>query len=252
MRVLLPVLCMCWGLAHPAIAREVKLDFLQTLETPEAEVPYRLSMTLRDLAPTRIGVDALLDLRDVQAALSDRLSDSELAQTCNAQATLDTLKAVANGDDVAVRGEFTMETFKCDRKSGQPPKRLDRIAGNTVTFSAAAAARVTDQCVYFELSGLELSLSNPLPTTEAQEAFLKDARAIFLKVTNALLKRTPICPQLPDELASIDPRYSSGGTVEIGDHGVGVALVGSFDVSPETILDILRVLQEAGKLPPAR
>ncbi len=252
MKVLIPLVYGFCLTSHPALAREVKLEFNQTLAAEGVEFPYRLSMTLTDVAPTRIGVEAILDLREVQEALSERLNDTELANLCNAQVTLETLSTVAQGNEIAVQGRFAMEAFKCDRKAGQPPQRIESIAANSLTFTAAASVQVQDQCVYFELGGMDLTLAKPIPDTETQAQFLSEAQAIFQKASNAVLQRNPVCPTLPPELSSIDPRFASGGTVEISNGGIGVTLKGSFDVSPGTILDVLKVLQQRGVLPAAR
>ncbi|CAD0186438.1 hypothetical protein RUESEDTHA_03346 [Ruegeria sp. THAF57] len=236
---------------QPADARDVQLGFERTLGSDGTEIPYQLNLTLKEVSPTRISVDALLDLRDLQAALIQGLRNTELSDLCNADVTLDSLDLTALGRDVNVEGRVKMEAFRCDHQLGQPPKRQDSIAANTITFTATASVQVQNQCVYFDLAGLELTLETPILEADTKQGVLNDARSIIEKAADALLKRNPICPSLPPELSSIDPRYDAGGTVEIGDGGIGVALDGSFDVSPDTILSILKVLQEQGKLPPA-
>ncbi|MEY8839683.1 hypothetical protein AB9K41_11710, partial [Cribrihabitans sp. XS_ASV171] len=75
-------------------------------------------------------------------------------------------------------------------------------------------------------------------------------RNLLLSLAEAVLARNPICPRLPAAIASLDPDFTDGGTVEIGDGGAGVALTGSVDVSTATIIDMLNSLQARGTLPP--
>ena len=56
--------------ATAAASNEVELAFTQTLEIRETEVPYELRVTLTENAPTRLGVDALVNLIAAQEALS--------------------------------------------------------------------------------------------------------------------------------------------------------------------------------------
>ncbi len=70
------------------------------------------------------------------------------------------------------------------------------------------------------------------------------------KTAGMIMKRHPICVQMPPELASLEPSYDTGGTRELGDGGLGVYLQGSVDVSTDTLVDIMQVLQNKGILPP--
>jgi hypothetical protein len=92
---------------------------------------------------------------------------------------------------------------------------------------------------------------NPLQQVEdrALTEDLQAVRVILLEVAGRFLEERPLCPELPPELASLDPVYESGGPREIEDGGLGLYLSGSIDVSTTTILDILRVLQSEGIIP---
>ena len=75
-------------------------------------------------------------------------------------------------------------------------------------------------------------------------------KSFLLTAVDLVLSETPLCPELPDELASLDPSYDEGGPREIEDGGLGVLFSGSLDVSPATIIDVLLVLQREGVIPP--
>ncbi|MGI9368706.1 MAG: hypothetical protein ACR2O2_07680 [Ruegeria sp.] len=227
----------------------VHLEFERDMTLRESDVPYRLDVSLTEIAPTRIGIDALLDLTDVQAALPDLLSGASFSEACNAEIGLQDVKASASGQTISAEGRFELQTYRCSRKLREPPKREDLVTSKAVTFSAAVSVLVKDQCVFFELNAVDVLLADQPALDDDQEQILQDARAIFLKASEAVLKRTPICPEMPPELASIDPKYEAGGTTEIGTGGIGVGLKGSVDISTETIIDVLQVLQDKGFLP---
>ncbi|MCG7522092.1 hypothetical protein [Ruegeria sp. Ofav3-42] len=218
----------------------------------DTEAPYQLTLTLTDQTPTRIGVNALLDLSNIQAALPEALADTSFTDGCNVEIALDTVDAVADGQEISIQGRFEMDTFKCDRALGQTPERQEKTATYALSFSTSASAIVKDQCVFFKLSNLDLTLADQNLVSDDVKIILQDARAIFLKAGDAILRKTPVCPKTPPELASLSPKYDSGGTVEIGNGGIGVALTGSIDVSTKTIVSVLKVLQSEGVLPPAR
>ncbi len=236
--------------AGSGIAEEaVHLEFERDLSLQGSDVPYRMDVNLTEIAPTRIGIDALLDLTDIQAALPDLLSGASFTEACNAEIGLQDVKTSASGQAISAEGRFELRIYRCSRKLREPPKREELVSSKAVTFSAAVSVLVKDQCVFFELNAVDVLLADPPALDDDQEQILQDARAIFLKASEAVLKRTPICPEMPPELASIDPRYEAGGTTEIGTGGIGVGLKGSVDVSTETIIDVLQVLQDNGVLP---
>jgi hypothetical protein len=158
------------------------------------------------------------------------------------------LAAEAEGDVVSVTGLIDAQFFECERTSetgfqrGAPTDKLQ------LEFSASASGRLREKCITFELVDLAV---NPLQHVEdrALTEDLEAVRVIFLEVAGRFLEERPLCPELPPELASLDPVYESGGPREIGDGGLGVYVSGSIDVTTTTILEILRVLQSEEVIP---
>jgi hypothetical protein len=76
------------------------------------------------------------------------------------------------------------------------------------------------------------------------------AEGLIVERAEAALAKHPVCPELPPEIASLDPRYIAGGVREVGEGGVGAALSGSVDTSAATLLDLVRVMKTRGVLGP--
>ena len=71
-----------------------------------------------------------------------------------------------------------------------------------------------------------------------------------MNVAGRFLEERPFCPELPPELASLDPVYEVGGPREIEDGGLGLYVDGSIDVSTGTILNISALgIAEQGIIP---
>ncbi len=237
-------------LCSHANAEPVSFDFSRDLAIGNSDVPYHVKLELAEVATTRIGVDATVDLRDIQRQLPALLTGATFTDACNAEISLDALSVRADDKVLTLVGRFELNTYKCRRSIGQPPEREAQLATGGIEFTTSASAVLRDQCIYFELADVGMTLNNPPSLSEDQEEFLQTARSVFLRAGAAISDRFPICPELPADLASLDPDYRSGGTYEIGDGGAGVRLMGSFDVSTATILDVLAVLQAKGVLPP--
>ena len=138
--------------------------------------------------------------------------------------------------------------FECRRTGETGWQRETEKNALALGFSASATASVVDNCAVFELVDLTL-LPGQRDVPPEEDEDLKAARILLLEAVNVLLRRRPICPELPPELASLDPVYGSGGPRELGDGGLGIYLEGSVDVSTATIVEILAVLQREGILP---
>lgn len=243
------VVAIALALAMPAAhAQEVHFTVDEVLPLENKEVPYLLEVTLRVASPTRVGVDAVLDLRDLQAMLEDDLSEEVLVDVCGNRTVLDDVEVKTLDDVVALKGQLQSQLFEC-RRTGevgwQREGEKDRLA---LGFSARASAAVVDNCAVFELVDLSLEPQGRDGPSEEDED-LQAARILLLEAVNVLLRRRPLCPELPPELASLDPAYDAGGPTELGDGGLGVYLVGSIDVSTTTIVGILGALQSKGILP---
>jgi hypothetical protein len=223
----------------------VEFDLEETLTIGGTEVPYRLDLVMRSVAQTRLGVEALLDLRDLQLRLPGIVSGEPVSDACGSRTDLIELDVEAEGEVVSVTGLIETQFFECERTSetgfqrGAPTDKL------RLGFSATASARLREKCITFELLDLAVNRLQEAEDRALTEDF-QAMRVILLEVAGRFLEERPLCPELPPELASLDPVYESGGPREIDDGGLGLYLNGSIDVSTTTILDILRVLQGEG------
>jgi hypothetical protein len=230
-------------------AQQVEFNLEDTLTIGETDVPYRLDLVMSAVAQTRIGVEALLDLRVLQKNLPDIVSGEPISDDCGSRTELTELAVEAEDDVVSVTGLIDAKFFECERTSETGFQRGAPTDQLKMGFSAAASALLREKCITFELVDVAV---NPLQQVEdrALSEDLQAVRVILLEVAGRFLEERPLClSELPPELASLDPVYESGGPREIGDGGLGVYVSGSIDVTTTTILEILRVLQSEEVIP---
>lgn len=240
------------ALAHgpPAWAQRVGLQFSETLTVEKSEVAYTLDLLLSAVSPTRIGVEALLDLRDLQRQLPELLAGLPLVDNCGARITLQRIDANAREAIVIVTGRLDVELFSCDRIAPTAWHRGTLEVANEVEIQAELSAELEGPCVVFRLHDVARSLPGSLPEVATGTGRREAARALLIEAVGLMLEDSPICPELPPDLEILDPAYESGSPSEIGDGGLGIALRGSIDVSTSTIVEILRLLQVRGVVPP--
>lgn len=246
---LIPVLVAVLIGARSPSAQQVNFVFDAALPVRDEKLPYKLDLQLTATAPTRIGVGALLDLREIQDAVPERLANSAFVDNCGLQVILDDLDLEVEDDAIALDGDVSITTFECNRTSDRNFQRGNQKKAFSANVSTQASVELRDNCAYFKLIDLTLTA----PETQ-REQLLKDdtldsVKELMLAAVGHILNDTPMCPELPAELASLDPVYDKGGPREIGEGGLGVLLDGSVDVSPSTILDILTVLQRQELIP---
>jgi hypothetical protein len=234
-----------WTFCSGASAQQVEFDLEETITVGGTEVPYRLDLIMSAIAQTRIGVEALLDLRDFQLRLPGIVSGEPVYDDCGNRTDLIELAVEAEGDVVSVTGLIETQFFECDRTSETDFRRGAPTDKLRLGFSATASARLHETCITFELLDFAVNRLEEVKDLALTED-LQAMRVILLEVAGRFLEERPLCPELPPELASLDPVYESGGPREIEDGGLGLYLNGSFDVSTTTTLDILRVLQGEG------
>ncbi len=236
---------------QPAGAQQVDFVIDEFVEAGDVDLPYTLNLTLSVAAPTRVGVNALLDLRKVQEILPERLQDNAVVDSCGSLVTLDDLSIVANEDAIAIDSVLGITRFDCGRISKRDFRRGDQLGTFSAMLSTVVSVEVRDNCAYLKVP--DLNLSSPQSTREnlLQDSTLSEIKSFLLAAIDLVLVETPLCPELPEELASLDPNYTKGGPSEIGEGGLGILLNGSVDVSPSTIIDILLVLQQENVIPAA-
>ncbi|WP_425081851.1 hypothetical protein [Ruegeria arenilitoris] len=247
--LIFPVLMAAVLDARAPSAQQVDFVVDATLPVRDTELPYTLDLNLAAVAPTRIGVGALLDLREIQKTVPERLADNAIVDNCGLQVRLDDLSFGAQGDAIDLDGDVTITIFECSRTSERNFQRGEQKKALLANMSTEATVELRDNCAYFKL--IDLTLTAP---EEQREQLLDDdtldsVKELMLAAVDLVLNDTPLCPKLPAELASLDPVYENGGPKEIGKGGLGVFLEGSVDVSPSTILDILTVLQRQELIP---
>ncbi|WP_170547272.1 hypothetical protein [Ruegeria arenilitoris] len=230
-------------------AQQVDFVIDASLPVRDTELPYTLDLNLTAAAPTRIGVDALLDLREIQKIVPERLADNAVVDNCGLQVRLDELSFKARGDAIDLDGDVTITVFECSRTSERDFQRGEQKRAISANMSTEATVELRDNCAYFKLIDLTLTAPEAQREQLLEDDTLDSVKELMLAAVDLVLNDTPLCPELPAELASLDPVYDNGGPKEIGEGGLGVFLEGSVDFSPSTILDILTVLQQKELIP---
>ncbi|WP_170575798.1 hypothetical protein [Ruegeria atlantica] len=235
--------------ARDANAQQVHFDIDATLPVRDTELPYTLDLNLTAAAPTRIGVGALLDLREIQKIVPERMADNAIVDNCGLQVRLDDLSFQAQDETIGLDGGVTITIFECSRTSERDFQRGEQKRAILANMSTQATVDLRNNCAYFKLVDLTLTAPEAQREQLLEDDTLDSVKELMLAAVDLVLNETPLCPELPAELASLDPVYENGGPKEIGDGGLGVFLDGSVDVSPSTILDILTVLQQRKLIP---
>ncbi|MEY8842446.1 hypothetical protein AB9K41_25725, partial [Cribrihabitans sp. XS_ASV171] len=163
-------------LAAPVMAEEVTLSVTRQIDRPEGTIPYRLDLALRDVAPARIGLDARLDLRELQAHIADHLSKRILVDTCNSHITLEAVRLTAEDTRLAAGGKLLAQFFACERDRLRPQDRGETLFSQSLAMAAAVSATVSGNCVRFRLDDLRFEQEGPVTLTDEQRAFLDKTR----------------------------------------------------------------------------
>lgn len=221
-----------------------------SIDVRGTEVGLGLDMRLAALGASRIGIETMLDLRDLQARLPEIVAGEVLVDTCGGRIALQSLEAQAREAAVIATGRLSVETFECARTGPGSWERGELTGKEDVGVRAEMSAELAGQCVVFRLLDLTRDPPGAFAQLETGNGRAAAARALLLEATRLILEANPLCPELPPDLAILDPRFDRGTPQEIGAGGVGVALDGSIDVSPRAIVDLLSLLQSRGALPP--
>jgi hypothetical protein len=220
---------------------QVKLN--SNVSFRDTTVPIPVYAGLEEAGPTRLRLRAFVDLRELQLMAPEILT-GPLEESCNRQIYLDIKDISANGDTVRVEGSTRAQFSRCNRN--QEPGL--RYFGATVDAVAYGKAAIKDQCLYFTLESIELDPRGLVGGAANLFGITKRIRTAVLEKAGEFLAANPVCPPLPDSFSVLDPNYESGGTSEIVPGGMGGAIVGSVDVSAETLVTLLAGLQERGVL----
>jgi len=223
----------------------------KSMDLRNAPVRYRLALDLEALAPTRIGMAAVLDLRDLQQHLATLAEGLVLIDTCVARIELLSAGVEVSGKDVVASVDVNARGSICKRGDSGDPEAVNEAEIDQLSIRAGASVNLADNCLTVQLA--QLRSEEPLPLLEDRTKAAKIAALRFQAVglLNALLAARPLCPELPKELRALAPQFTQGTFQEIGDGGLGVDVAGSVNLSAEAVLALLAVLQEKGVLPPA-
>lgn len=234
----------------PASRPSASFRIDETLTFREQELPYGLDLRLSAVAKTRIGAEAILDLRELQPLLPDLLADTVLMDSCGTRLTLKGLKAEAEGANVIATGALELDTFTCDRTAPGTWERGPLESSEAGNARFVASAELIGECVTFRL--IDVTRDPPLPVRDVETGGgrTEAIKVLLLEAVGLLLEDIPLCPELPDELDLLEPHFYRGQPQEVGEGGIGVALDGSIDVSTTTLIAVLGLLQEKGILPP--
>ncbi|MGI9368707.1 MAG: hypothetical protein ACR2O2_07685 [Ruegeria sp.] len=238
--VLVPVFASMAGMVR---SDEFDLKVRDEVSVKGNSLPYTLYISLDAQTQTQLGIDAFMDLRAVQRYVP-ALASNVLDETCKHKYALAVSDARAEGNAIVATGQFQAKFFACDTNDPEKHYRGVLLFGQNVNVVAKAAADVKENCVHLRLVDVELDLVGFVGTVSDLVGLTDKARELILEKGGEALAKNPICPELPDELAGLDPKFTSGGTREVGDGGVAAALSGSIDTSAATLLDLIRLMQD--------
>lgn len=227
---------------------DVRIDEAMTVR--ESELPYALDIGLVAVGPTRIGVEAMLDLRELQARLPDLLLGETLVDTCGGRVMLNRLDVEGREESLIARARLELETYECMRTGPGTWERGNLQNAEEIGVRAELSADLAGDCILFRLIDLARDPPGVIAQLDTGSGRAQAARALLLEAVGLILEESPLCPELPEELIVLDPSFDRGAPQEIGEGGVGVVADGSIEVSPRSVVDLLRLLQARGVVPP--
>ncbi|WP_163025942.1 hypothetical protein [Chachezhania antarctica] len=232
-------------------APTVAFRFDNSLKAAETPLEYQVELGMTSVAPTRIGLGATLDLRDIQQNLPTLFAGTVLVDNCAARVELKDVDLAAEGETVIASAKLEARSYDCARTGAQNWERGDETRVEDIDVRAAASVTIEDNCAIFQLVDLGQDSSAPVDEDDKKAALIAAARTAFVQGIDLLLTAHPLCPELPVELQALDPQFTQGSPHEVGQGGLGLGVKGSVDLSAETIISLLQVLQQKGVLPPA-
>lgn len=228
-------------------AGDVAFRMPVSLPTTAAPLPFEVYLGLAPETQTRMGLRTLLDLRDVQAQLPDRLS-GVVEDSCKRHITLDFQEATAEGGKLRAKGAVQIRLIRCRNEGTDAEAQGATWLTQDVDAEATASLSVKDDCLAVSLEEVTLSprgfvggLANFFGVTSLAQT------AVTQKGAETLAEH-PVCPDLPSDLATLSPSFAEASVVEIDDGGIGAAMVGSVDTSAETLLVLIAKMQDEGLL----
>lgn len=261
------VLSACGGAAENARARatvdpdaplqaslhagEVEFRIANSFTARERDLPFTLYLGMSEAAGTRITTNAFVDLRDLQATLPDILSGT-LAPACGLELDVGFQNAEADGDLIRARAVVDAHVHRCRNRGTESEERGARLLTQTIDVAGTIGGSLEGRCIALRLVDLDLEPRGFLGALATFLGVTDRARDALLARTRLILSESPICPQLPEPLALLDPRFDSFTLREIDAGGIGVAIPGSIDLSAAALVKLLaRVDAQGDAVPPA-
>lgn len=230
-------------------AQQIAFDINDTTELEGIEIAYSASIKLRALSLTRLEVDAMLDLRDLQQKLPELLADTQILALCGNDTTVSETAVTARDEVISIAAKVQSTFFQCERVNSTTWKRRGEKASYDFSVVIDASAELRNNCAFLLLSDAVVESEGELAESVEDARNLSRVRGLLVEAIGLILEDLPFCPDLPPEIAALDPVYEAAGPREIPDGGLGVALRGSVDTSTSTVIGILKGLQREGALP---
>lgn len=228
-------------------AEEVAFAVQDVLTAKTTRLPYTVYLRFRDITETRMGLDVFADLRSIQDAAPLLLSQV-VDETCKRKLAVAISEVTAQDQSISVRGQFQAKFYACDTSDPAVHYRGVLLFGQNVNFFATARADARRSCVSARLVNVDLDALGFVGATAELFGLIDLAERVIIEQAEDILSQNPVCPKLPPELSSLEPRLTAGSIEEIGDGGVGAGLSGSVDTSAGTILDLVRLMRDRGVL----
>ncbi|HMQ91567.1 MAG TPA: hypothetical protein PKA33_02155 [Amaricoccus sp.] len=228
-------------------AGEVRFKLAEPLPVGGRELPLTLYLGLSPQSATRLAVEAFVDLRPLQQALPEIVAGT-VVESCGLGLDLDLDRVEAVGTQVRGRGRAVAHLYRCPGRGTEQERRGMRLLSQTIDVIAVATAGVEQDCIVFRLEELELAPKGLIGRLADLFGVTGRAREAILDRAGEALASRPICPDLPEDVAWLDPRYTDGGPREIGDGGMGAALSGSVDASAGSLVRLVDLARSRGIL----
>lgn len=231
------------GIDPATYAGRFQIKLTKEVPLRDIPVPFTVYGGLEESSQTRLRLKAFMDLRGLQEN-APRLLTGPLEESCKRQIYLEIQDVTAIGDAVKVTGSARARFSTCNRHE-EPGIHY---FGATVDAIAVGKAEVEGQCLTFSIEEVDLNPRGFIGAVSNLFGLTNRINEAILVKGGEFLASHPVCPPLPDEFSVLDPIYESGGTREIAPGGMGAAIVGSADVSAQTIVELLGELKELGVL----
>jgi hypothetical protein len=223
-------------------AGEVEFRIAESLATRDGPVPFTLYVGLAAASGTGLEANALVDLRDLQIALPELLNGT-LDPSCALGLDINFTGAEAVADAIRARATVDARLHRCRNRGTDMETRGARLLSQTIDVEATLGADLAGECIAFRLDDLDLAPRGLLGRVSTLLGVTEQVRTAILTQARATLSQSPVCPDLPPELAVLDPQFSGFALREVGERGIGAALSGNVDLNAAALIDLLTLVE---------